>query len=214
MDKSKELTEIKPIYTDPHASTFQCPCCHARLQFKLKVNVFGVYELGDADVPVIRRPSKDRLTVEERELVESLKEKGVLTAFEAAVKASPANNAKDIERFLLTFLQRAVPVKTPQFAIRQCLPAGESFGDLELWQLNKVVAVIADGEFRAFFPDDLIKGKPLKSLNGNGGTLRATTEQVDLVTWVKTRHGYVSGRGAFFGEMRKRAAGNFDNTGN
>lgn len=216
----KELTEVEPIiFNDPRAKTFQCPCCDAKLQFKVQVGVYGVFQINDDNElvpkPTIKpTPVRDRFTPDERSLLEALKTGGLYAAFEAAAQASLYTNAKDMERYLLTFLQSAVPVKTPQFAIRQCLPEDEAGGDLELWQLNTVVAVIADGEIRAFFPVDLIKGRPLRTpLQSDGKSITATKESISVSDWVKTRNGYVAGRGLLFNELRGKAAGNFANTG-
>jgi hypothetical protein len=216
----KDLTEIEPIvFNDPHTKTFQCPHCDTKLQFKVRVSVCGVFEINDDDEllpkpPPKSMPPRDRFTTEERALLESLKEVGLYAAFESAARASPYTNTKDMERYLLTFLSSAVPVKTPQFAIRQCLPEDEASGDLELWQLNTVVAVIADGEIRAFFPVDLIKGRPLRTpLQSNGKSITTAKENIAVSDWVKTRNGYVVGRGLLFRELRGKAAGNFANTG-
>jgi hypothetical protein len=217
---TKELTEFDLIaIEDPRAKTFQCPHCDAKLQFKVQVNVHGVYEINDDNEllpkpPPKPAPVKDRFTPEERALLESLRAAGLYAAFEAAARASMYTNVKDMERYLLTFLQSAVPVKSPQFAIRQCLPEDEASGDLELWQLNTVVAVIADGEIRAFFPVDLVKGRPLRTkLQSDGKTITAGKENVTVTDWVKTRNGYVAGRGLLFKELRGKAAGAFANTG-
>lgn len=215
--KPKELTEFNDpvVFDDPRSKVFECPHCNMRLQFKAKVSVYGVYELNDEDEILPRSISaapKDALTPSERTVIESLRVSGVLAAFETAVRADPVSNAKDIERYLLTFIARAVPMKSPQFAIRQCLPEEESFGDLEMWCLNKTVAVLADGEFRAFLPIELVRGNSLRSLSaGNGGV--SAKAGMGVQEWVKTRYGYVTGRGAFMSELRKRAIGEFANTG-
>jgi hypothetical protein len=217
----RQLTEMgNPIlFDDPRAKTFQCPHCDAKLQFKVQVGVYGVFEISD-DNELLPKPPlepaviKDRFSPDERALLESLRTAGLYTAFETAARASLYTNAKDMERYFLTFLQSAVPVKTPQFAIRQCLPEDDASGDLELWQLNTVVAVIADGEIRAFFPVDLIKGRPLRDpLKSDGKTITTAKEYVTVGDWVKTRNGYVAGRGLLFRELRGKAAGHFANTG-
>lgn len=217
---TKELTEFKPMdFDDPLSKTFQCPHCNTKLQFKVQVGVYGVFRITE-DGQVLPKPPpkpiapKDRFTPAERELLESLREVGLYTAFETAAQASLYTNAKDMERYFLTFLQSATPSKTPQFAIRQCLPDDEANGDLELWQLNTVCAVMADGEIRAFFPVDLIKGRPLRSpLQSNGKSITSTRDNISVSDWVKTRNGYVAGRGLLFKELRGKAAGAFANTG-
>jgi len=218
---TKTLHEIEePImFDDPRAKTFQCPCCDAKLQLKVQVSVFGVFEINDENELLISKDPKpavvkDRLTPEERALFESLRPSGLYSAFENAARASLYTNAKDMEKYFLTFIQSAVPVKTPQFAIRQCLPDDEQEGDLELWQLNTVCAVIANGEIRAFFPVELVKGKPLRSpLAASGKSITTSKESIGINDWVKTRNGYVAGRGLLFKELRGKAAGNFANTG-
>jgi hypothetical protein len=218
--KPKTQHSIDPVtFDDPHSKVFECPCCNARLQFKVKVNVFGVYELGENDElqpkrpPVGLLPMKDRFTEGEQRLIAELRENGIYSAFETAVNAALQTNIpKNMGRYLLTFLTRALPIKSPQFAIRQCLPEGDAAGNLEMWCLNQTVAVLADGEFRVFLPLSLVRGEKLKSLTAGNGTINKQ-EGMDVSEWVRTRHGYVAGRGALFTEMRKKAAGSFANTG-
>lgn len=217
---TKQLTEMEPtIFDDPRAKTFQCPHCDTKLQFKVQVGVYGVFEITDDDKLLPKpapkpAPVKDRFAPAERELLETLREAGLYAAFETAAQASLYTNAKDMERYFLTFLNSAVPVKTPQFAIRQCLPENEADGDLELWQLNTVCAVVVNGEIRTFFPVDLIKGRPLRTrLQSNGKSVTTTSDNTTVSDWVKTRNGYVAGRGLLFRELRGKAAGAFANTG-
>lgn len=215
----KKLTEIEPVvFTDPYSKVFKCPCCNARLQFKVQVNVLGVYELDQDDQPVVVRPApvpKDSLTTDERDLVESIKKEGLFDAFERTIRTStPHNVPSDLEKYFLTFLKRATKIKTPQFAIRPCLPVDEREGELELYAFQNIAAVVNDGFVRSFLPYQLVNGKEIAdTLQPSGNGVSVTRRDLTLSDWVKTRNGYVAGRGLLFNELRGRAKGSFANTG-
>lgn len=215
----KKLTEFEPLtFNDPHSKVFKCPCCQARLQFKAKVDIIGVYELGEDDTPVVERPrlvKKDALTPAERTLIDSIKADSLFAPFEATMRTStPHNVPADLEKYFLTFLKRATKVKTPQFAIRPCLPADEREGDLELFAFQNMAAVVRDGYLRSFLPYQLVNGKEIPdTLHSKGKGVGVSRNDITLSDWVKTRNGYVSGRGLLWNELCGKAAGNFANTG-
>lgn len=215
----KKLTDIEQItFTDPYAKVFKCPCCQARLQFKTQVSVLGVYELGENDMPIVERPrlvKKDTLTPDERNLVDSIKTAGLFAPFETTMRTStPHNVPADLEKYFLTFLKRATKVKTPQFAIRPCLSVNEREGQLELFAFQNIAAVVSDGYVKSFLPYQLVNGKPIQdTLHSNGKGVGVSRNDLTLPDWVKTRNGYVAGRGVLWNELRGKAAGNFANTG-
>ena len=207
-------TELDVKESERGSDTFQCPNCHTHLQFKVRVKVGGVYvqDFSEEDRAIARenlRRRQDSHTPEERALIDEAKASGVFAPFVEAVKQSGAIQPKDYEKYFLTFLSKAERIKAPQFALRMCLEEGERAGSLELWTWQHASAILADGAFRQFIPTKLVKGEPVKTLRAESGKPASAVTYPDAKAWVKTRFGYVAGRGLMLGELRKRAAGDF-----
>lgn len=186
---------------------FDCPKCGTHLQFNLEIGVRRIKVAQTAPAGWSKRV--DSLTVPERQVVEECRATGLLGAFMAAFNASNlAGKPSNPEKFFVRFLALAGKKKTPQFAVRLCLPEGERAGHLELWTHGLISAVIADGEFRQFVPTELVNGEKTSNLTPEGGWLQ-TGEKIDLNGWVKTRFGYVVSRGLLFHELRRRCVGDF-----
>ena len=222
-DEREAFTPIAVDEMDERTRCFKCPHCQTPLQFNLNINVRGVYELnrgtdGQMIALVPRPPSVthiDPLSKNEREIIEKVRECGILDAFQKAVTASGRNvTPRKLERYFLTFILRATPTaRFTHSTIKRCLPEPEPAGTiLKLWQLDTTCAITANGQFRAFVPIQLIKGQSiasLDSLDSDNRTIR--TKETTMDDWIKTRHGYITNRGPLMSELTKRAAGSFDN---
>lgn len=209
--KGLPYTPLGSELIDKESRAFSCPNCKARIQFLLRVKVYGVKEVSpEEDTDTTNRTRmKAEANAEQREIVELAKQEGVIEALRQAVEASSTSKPRDIEQFFLTFISNATRTSTPEFALRQCLvDKTDAKGNLELYTLNGIGAVLADGVFRVFMPTELIQGKPLKRLGVKGGA-PTSKETTTLEVWVKTRYGYVVGRGAYMSELRRRAIGAF-----
>lgn len=216
---SDELTPLKIEAIEKETKAFDCPSCGAHLQFLVRVSVMGVHEAETPQVrPGERLPPPKPAPVPKRKTVypatEAAKDAGIFEAFITTLKtATPHNVPADLERYFSVWLSRAEKVKTPQFAIRPCLEASEREGDLELYAFQNLAAVIRDGYLHSFLPYQFVKGKEIgATLSANGNGIQKK-ENVTLPEWIKTRNGYVLGRGALFQELRGKAAGAFDTTG-
>jgi hypothetical protein len=215
----KNPNELRPVDVaaiEKETKSFTCPNCHVHLQFLLRVHVVGVHETltGDehraiqANAPMPKEKPKILI-------VEQAKETGVFQKFTGTVKiAQPYNIPADLERYFLTWLTRATKVKTPQFAIRPCLDAAEREGRLELWVFQSTAAVVKNDYLHSFLPYQFVQGKELSTtLVSNGQGIQAKNSTLTLPIWVKTRNGYVAGKGMLFQELKGKAAGSFANTG-
>jgi hypothetical protein len=211
---SEALTPLKIEAIKKETKAFDCPSCGAHLQFLVRVSVIGVHEAEEPEV----RPKKAPVPTPKPKTVypaaEQAKIAGVFDAFVSTIQTStPHNVPADLERYFSMWLNRSHKVKTPQFAIRPCLEASEREGDLELYAFQNIAAVVRDGYLHSFLPYQFIKGKQIAAtLSANGNGIQKT-EHLDLPQWIKTRNGYVAGRGALFQELKGKAAGNFANTG-
>ena len=208
-------TPMKVEAIEKETKAFQCPACKRHLQFLVRVAVVGVHEALSAD---------EHRAVEERgalppkpktlEVVEQARRDGIFDPFVNTCRAAMPNNVPiDLEKYFITFLQKATKVKTPQFAIRLCLPAEERSGDLELWVFQSVAGVVREGYLRSFLPYQMVQGKEMPgTLSSTSGGVQRQRSDVTLERWIKTRNGYVTGY-MLFNELRGKAAGHFANTG-
>jgi hypothetical protein len=146
-----------------------------------------------------------------RALIDEFKANGVLDAFLQALTSATGHVPAAAGRYFLNWLKAAEKVSTPQFALRQCLLDEEkdAAGDLELWSFQYVALVVADGAMRHFIPMSLVKGKRLEGLAPGAAGLEVRRHYANVGEWVKTRNGYVAGRGALFDAIKSRAAGDF-----
>jgi hypothetical protein len=206
------LLNIEEIEKETKA--FICPHCNTSLQFLVRVSVVGVHESETQPAPKVQPVPKPALVYT---MAEEAKQNGIFDAFETAVKVStPHNIPNPLERYFSVWFSRAHKVKTPQFAIRKCLEESEqdAAGDLELYAFQNIAAVVKDGVLHSFLPYQFVKGHPLPSmLEPNGSGVKRPTQEITLPVWVKTRNGYVLGRGMLFRELRGKAAGQFATTG-
>lgn len=213
-DANTELTPLKIQAIEKETKAFDCPACGARLQFLVRVDVVGVHA---AEKPEVRakaepapKPVKPKSVYAATEYAKGV---GIFDAFVTTVKtATPHNVPTDLERYFSMWLTRAHKVKTPQFAIRPCLDASEREGDLELYAFQNMAAVVRDGYLHSFLPYQFVKGQEIAAtLAANRGGFQKT-EHLTLPEWIKTRNGYVVGKGALFQELKGKAAGAFDTT--
>jgi hypothetical protein len=204
MNSRLDYTELDISEAERGSESFNCPHCQTELQFKIKHKVVGVYTTQPDKIVIV-----DKLTTVERGIIEDARKRGILQAFDAALRVATNSPPNDFEQAFLTFLSRANKIRTPQFALRECLDPRDAEGDLELYTHSFVSVVLADGEFRSFIPTPLIKGNSIGTLTPVKGNIKAQQSYHTATDWVKTRFGYVQGHGALFNEMRKKAAGDF-----
>jgi hypothetical protein len=209
-----ELTPLKIEAIEKETKAFDCPSCGAHLQFLVCVSVVGVHE---AEQPQVRvkapkvPPPKPKMIYPATEIAKST---GIYDAFVTTMKTStPHNVPADLERYFSMWLKRSQKVKTPQFAIRPCLEAAEREGDLELYAFQNIAAVVRDGYLHSFLPYQFVKGQSIAATLAANGNGIQKTEHLSLPQWIKTRNGYVAGKGALFQELRGKAAGDFASTG-
>jgi hypothetical protein len=218
MTNENVVTPLEIEAIEKETKAFECPNCGIHLQFRTVVKVSGVQvsQTGAEKAATEGRPQtppKILLQDENARIIAAATEGGALLAFENALKTeNPNYKGAHTGKYFLTWLQAARRIKAHQLGLRQCLieREREAAGDLELWGFQYVAAVLADGEFRCFLPMSLAKGKPVDVLQANGGGEMATRRHYETATeWIRTRFGYVAGRGLLLSEMRKRAAGDF-----
>lgn len=218
VENPNEITPLKIEAIEKESKSFVCPHCQTHLQFLVRVQVTGVHETLDGEQYAIVKARKPPIPKREKTpiaIVEQAKEAGVFDKFTATAEtASPHNVPIDLEKYFLTWFMRATKVRTPQFAIRICLPVDEREGALELWAFQSIAAVVKDGRLHSFLPYQFVQGRdiPTTLVHADKG-IQATPSTLTLPIWIKTRNGYVVGKGMLFNELKGKAAGAFANTG-
>lgn len=193
--------------------TMICPHCQGTVDVMVQIGLAG--DLLPARDGTGTRPGAAPETSgrsgSETAFLEDSKKNGVFTAFEEAMRAGrpSANLPVDASGLFLLFFQKATRKAIPYFALeqykREFRPA-----QIEVWGAEGVAAILADTFVKAFVPYSLLRGSQVKSLSGKLKA-RADIDEEKLVEWIRTKHGYVVGRGAFFEAMQKKSRGDFAN---
>ncbi len=182
-----------------------CPHCDKPIEVVVKTTVEGV------GIPAQLREElgwKYRLNQGQIEVVERARENGILANFEIVVKALMEDNfPRSIEQFFIAFLKTAVLKMLPPFARRHF---SEEFGttDIKLWSAQGIGVVTADDVIRVFIPTDMLTQKSTSTIEGKvQATLEPNLEEFS--GWIRTKFGYVVGKGEAFENMRKKSIGEF-----
>jgi hypothetical protein len=186
------------------SNTFSCPACQTALQFRMNVVVKSVVDPATGaeykrSVDLAKKLSEAQDSrLESNELLQFLKDTKLFDAFLDAWKQLPASHIrpKNLERHMLTFLELAVETSIPSHVKRKLQS-----------ELN--AAVVADGVVKMFAPSSLMRGESLGTIKVAGGELTATSDTRSLSYWVRTKYGYVEGRGALWEELRRKSKGDF-----
>lgn len=181
-----------------------CPSCQTDIRIVLKTTVEDVVIASE-----ITAAAGPRFTEKEQQILDSFVGTELQRAFLNATKIAKqrAGMPSNIEKFFLTWLKSAT-AKTISRALMQQLRELFPASRIEVWGANGVIGILADGNLRLFVPQHFVEGSPIRNLGGSVQG-RTTPDGVWLQEWIKTRHGYIAGRGAYFQEMKRRTYGDF-----
>ncbi len=181
--------------------TLTCPHCHEPIHVVVRTQVVEA-------VRVIERRGKEDgrlgLTPEKTQALEVAKEAGLITAFEAAVnRRKNGTTPKNIERYFLTFLDKARPVKVPGFVLKKAM---QIFPDtrIEIRASDGIAALLTDGVIRGFVPQATLMGTTI-----SGSNMRTSVRLEEVEEWIRTRWGFVAGKGFLFAELQQSCFGGF-----
>lgn len=189
-------------------------CPHCGEDFAISVR----WELGVAHkIPAGTYSNSPRkywlstLPEEQKEMVESFASNGILKAF---VKAWSENvgtmPAKVPEKAIMAWMRIVMP--------KAVAPTLMSFLSAEFPGIS-VRIVAANGVAGLLLDDVLSHIIPVSILNGGGvagaaGIIRAGAVKPEkLQTWIRSKYGYVAGKGLLLGELRRKCIGDFDKPG-
>lgn len=228
MDKVRTLENIEAVEKETRA--FECPNCSAHLQFMVRVNVFGVKESMTGEevsvrdgrplppAPTPAAPNGNGGSPAQARLVEAMKADGTFEAFTKTVDATlPAGRPKNVEKFFLTFLETCTPIAVPSSVLRKIIgelkTMGEPEGFITVYSAQQVALVTVDGEPKLFTPVRLLRGERVRLSANAQVRLRIRAKEESIEHWIRTRNGYVVGRGELFNELARKRPGEFANTG-
>jgi hypothetical protein len=206
----KLLSEGRPfdeprLGSDLYAvSPFECPSCDAFVQIMLKVEVADVVIPAPevvARMDVKRQPKV--LTADEKQLYAEWQSSGIIASLHSVFKEiNPSSIPNRLDRFLKVFFNKCTLLEN---SWGYAAELGVSEVDFQLWHFSGVVAVIVKDEMRGFISAKRLKKRIVPS------RIRPVRVVNDCAVeqWIKTRNGYIVGHGSYFGEMKKRAAGEF-----
>lgn len=182
-----------------------CPQCGAHLGVRLKITA-GAVALDDeghkVDPPVVEVRVPHR-PVKESRLIEAAKTTGLLDAFKSAVMAEKEFTGipADIEEFFLQFWKMAQPTKLNPIALAAWIKEFE--GRIVVLASNGILAILCDGQLRAFAPQRLTRSTQVVP------GVRIPNDQT-LDVWIKSKFGYVPVNGGAFSEaLRQSNIGKF-----
>lgn len=214
----KNQLQIEAI--EKETREFICPCCNAKLQFRARINIssVGLAETREdkaardgREVSYGKKELEDIAEIERNKaFLDFSKKMGVFDAFNQALEGAKISIPKNPDSYFLKWLKNATKIKTPQFALRQCLLDEdlEAGGDLELFGYQNVCAVLQNGDFKIFIPRQLVNGEPVETLAATYGGI-TKQETANLQIWIRTRFGYVEKSSEFSKELRKFSVGGF-----
>jgi hypothetical protein len=190
-----------------------CPHCGQPIECYVTVGIVET-QVPQESTATRGKPWAERLSPEQRQILEALRQQGLVQAFQAAMEEIPSQNRpKDAERYLFTWLQKAAPRVVPPFAIAY-FKAEFHRESLSFYAADAIIAVVANGCIKGFIPMPLLVGRAVKGLTGSHNIrarLPATPEALDQ--WVRTRFGYVMGHGPAFEMLQQRSFGAFAQPG-
>jgi hypothetical protein len=198
------------LRTKDKTSIIECPHCQSLIELKTQMHLelTGVALSAGDDAP--QEEWRKTLTPEQRQMLDGLKANGTIEAFTAVLKETrlPEQMPKNAERFFLNWLRKAGAKAIPQHAM-DYLTVKFNQARIEFWAAEGVGCVIADRAMKRFVPYNLVNGTAVVGLNGNKNRRTETGIEELNTWWVRTRYGFVAGKGALFQTLKVKSIGEF-----
>lgn len=194
------------------------PHCNEYIRVTIDVEARPLYRSGTSASSgtattngVPKAEEAQGLTEGQREALEVARSSGLLEAFDAVVRWVRAKEGgksvpNDMEAFFLKFWAKVQPRQVPRPVLNLFIDAFPS-KQIILWSADRIVAVCADGVIRCFIDQALVLGKRIE-----GTSVKVGSDEKTCAEWIRTRFGFVSGKGALLEEMRQKSLGGFART--
>lgn len=172
------------------AATVNTRCPHCR---EIVTVAFRAFLEGVAVTNVSPETYREGLPPVDRLMLESADKSGVLIGFRDAYSRlnQIADKKVNFDRAFLAWLKRAAQAKLPSDELAAI--ASLYGGRIEVYQLNSLAGVVANGYLKGFVP--------YMSLKTKAARMPLERQQI-LGEWLRSKHGYIVGKGAFFQAMR------------
>lgn len=199
-----EQSEIKPW-----EKFITCPHCQERVAITVSLDLNSPRPTTHVEHPAAT--ALDVFTTQEQAILRTAEDTGLLTAYVTAYNFHNPQGTlteKTKYRSLLLFFKLAAAKRVPQFVVMSF--NAEFGGRLFFHAANGVVSVTSDGKIRAFVPQRVVAGERVGKMGGGSGiATRMPADEATFHQWVRTKNGYVVGRGLFFDELQKKSRGEF-----
>ena len=153
---------------------------------------FRAYLEGLAQFEGDMQTYRETLVATDRLAIEEAERNGALAAFvDAVAHIKVQQPPRNLERYFLSWLKACQPAVVPKEHLEALI--AEFRGRITVYQFSGIAAVVSDGYLRTFIP---YAGKESRA------KAQAFQHAAVLEGWLRSRYGYVAGKGAFFEAMR------------
>lgn len=191
-------------------------CPHCGDEFAISVT----WEIGivkkipnqDADFTATSAEEYWLSTLDEttKEILEGFKNSSALDAFRRTwMEVNGGGHPKIVAKTFLAWCRTAVSKKMPP-QVSSFLMREYPSQTIRMVVGNNVAGILVDEVLTQLLPVSLVDGDAIKG-NGIIRSVKPDTDRLEL--WIRTKYGYVSGRGLMLDEMRRKSIGAFDRPG-
>jgi hypothetical protein len=192
-----------------------CTCCGEGYQLHVDVVIRAAVKVDKDTINKTEECTRKAAQEQQRErakeyFVEQLVETGMLDGFkEAQIAAMGGGALKNVQKMLLNFLEHAVEMKRVPIFVQNEFKRALPTYNISFWSHNGVVGVKAGKEFMWFVPVFYVRGRVSRLLGANKTAVKTAANPKDVEHWIRTKSGYVVGRGQMFNEMKGKRAADF-----
>jgi hypothetical protein len=205
-----KAAEENPNDLPPWQRYIACPHCGERISVELNVRLINVRPADSLDENGSDQKAQSFQEYEQR-ILDLAKQHDIIRGFVDAWNThnieGPLNNDYVSSRAFLGFLRRATPKRVPQFVLDTYCK--QFPGRLTFVAHNGVIAVCSNGTLCGFFPVRFITREKVNAIGSGFDPVSLPATERQLEEWIRTKHGYVIGRGPFFEAMQRRSKGEF-----
>ncbi len=192
----------EPIGSKTRERTIECPHCGKAIRLAIRTEIVEVAASGEQ---VDWRTGISEL---EQQAVQFAKDSGIFAAFSEVVRrVKSATLPQRMEKYWLNFLKSVRHKAASKFAL-DCLSKEFGGARIQVLALDQIGMVLADGIIRAFIPSEIVEGRKIAARGK--AKARLPFDEGAFSDWIRTRFGYVAGKGAMFEALQQKSIGAFD----
>lgn len=200
---SSSIRDVGPI---------KCRSCQEHLSFRVALQIVSVKKVEKIEHKSVEDYFA-QLPSAQRNLLKRWSENGLLDVLmDALFKKNPLEHVRHrtVQRFVIGFIKNA-EVTWPHHKPVMEAANVDNADRVVCWEYNGITGLVVDGFLKSFVPSSLLVRANPKPFAYNGGgitspafkRLRHRTETEE--GWIKTRFGYVVGRGELFDEISRHS---------